>query len=102
MKYLQYLHYKPSLRLNLKSGKYKIVVCFSKSTYTKLHDGKKVFEYLNKGGSKFLLRLAASKCCTVKKSRSEENKKIELTIINWFKKALNSQRSNLLNVLLLR
>ena len=71
-----------SLRANLKSGNYKLVVVVSRSLGLK--SCGKCVEYLENGGNEFLFRLAASKQCFVEKSEGKEAEKIERVILDWW------------------
>ena len=87
-----------SLRASLKSGKYKLVVTLS--TSTKLKSCETCTKYLENGGKEFLLRLAASKDCTIDKSVKKETKKIKKALYLWFnKKVLGKTMNNYLRTL---
>ena len=74
--------HRKSLRETLKSGKYKIVVVLS-TDIQRVASCAVCKEYLEKCGDKFLLRVAASKQCSVKKSVKRETDKITNTLYNF-------------------
>ena len=63
-------YHRYSLRENLSRGKYKIKVIVSK--WDKLIICEESRKYLENGGNEFLFRLAASKQCSIEKSRKRK------------------------------
>ena len=61
----EYNHYTYSLRANLKSGRYKIIVTLF--DYNRINKSGSCSEYFKNGGDEFVLRLAASENCSIEK-----------------------------------
>ena len=77
----KFYYFTYSLRENLNSGRYKLVVTLS--SYSNLRNCRSCSEHLEKFGDKFLFRLAASKHSSVSKSVIKETEKVEQMLTDW-------------------
>ena len=76
--------HKKSLRANLRSGKYKIVVVVSK--WDEIRSCEECQKYLENVGNEFCFRFAASKQCLVGKTTKKIRYKIDNALIDWLLK----------------